>query len=215
MCIGMHSVSKSPRRRLTRVEKQALTRQRVLEAADAAFSEQGFHAARLEDIAERAGYTRGAVYSNFKDKNDLALAIIERRVGEARAALEHVAAQSPELVQGARDSGDRISELMHSERPWGPLFLEFVTHATRHPELARRLTELYRGLGDAIADLLSATGLGAADTRQPTPQRLALVMLAATDGAALERMIDPERADPQLAGEMLGWIVAGLGAARG
>jgi AcrR family transcriptional regulator len=208
----MHTVSESPRRRLTRAEQQALTRRRVLEAADAVFSEEGFHAARLEGIAERAGYTRGAVYSNFKDKNDLALAIIERRVYEARATLEQAAAESGGSVKRARDSGDRVSALMHGERPWGPLFLEFVTHAARHPKLAERLTALYRELGDALADMLAASGVRASAGGQPTPQRLALVMLAATDGAALERMIDPERADAELAGDILGLIVAGLGA---
>lgn len=206
----MHSVSESPRRRLTRAEQQAQTRQRVLDAADEIFSEDGFHAARLEAIAERAGYTRGAVYSNFKDKNELALAIIERRVGEARATLATVASESGGSVQRARETGTRVLHLMHGERPWGPLFLEFVTHATRHPELAERLTALYRGLGDAITDVLAASGLRLDNKEQPSIQRLALVMLAATDGAALERMIDPERADAELAGDMLGWIVAGI-----
>ena len=205
----MHSVSEASRRRLSRAEQQALTRRRVLDAADSVFTERGFHAARLEDIAERAGYTRGAVYSNFKDKNDLALAIIERRIAEAREILDDVAAQASDPVKRAQETGARFSALMN-ERAWGPLFLEFVTHASRHPELAQRLTDLYRGLADSIVEILRTMGVRDGQPGQPPLQRLALIMLAATDGAALERMIDPERADAQLAGEVLGWIVKGL-----
>jgi AcrR family transcriptional regulator len=174
------------------------------------FTELGLHAARLEDIAERAGYTRGAVYSNFKDKNDLAFAIIERRLAEARAILDEVAAGAADPVKRAQETGTRFSRLISDERPWGPLFLELVTHASRDPELAERLTELYRGLAISIADVLRTIGMPDRHPGRPTTQRLALIMLAATDGAGLERMIDPERADPQLAGELLGWIVAGL-----
>jgi AcrR family transcriptional regulator len=205
----MHSVSQTHERRLTRAAQQALTRQRVLDAADTVFTERGFHAARLEDVAELAGYTRGAVYSNFKDKNDLALAIIERRIAEARRILDEVTAAEGDSLERAQEAGIRFSRLINDERPWGPLFLEFVTHTSRHPDLARRLTDLYRGLADSIADVLRATGVQGGPGR-PTTERLALVMLAATDGAALEGMIDPERADSQLAGEMLGFIVAGM-----
>jgi AcrR family transcriptional regulator len=191
-----------------------LTRQRVLDAADALFTERGFHATRLEDVAELAGYTRGAVYSNFKDKNDLALAIIERRIAEACSILNEVAAGEGDSRERAQQAGTRFSRLLNDQRPWGPLFLEFVTHASRHPDLARRLTELYRGLAESIADVLRATGLHEGP-RRPTTERLALIMLAATDGAALERMIDPEHADAQLAGDMLGFIVTGMQSGAG
>jgi AcrR family transcriptional regulator len=206
----MHSVSHTPPRRLTRPEQQALTRERVLDAADAVFTERGFHAARLEDVAELAGYTRGAVNSNFKDKNDLALAIIERRIKTVTALLDEIAAASEATASDAEAAGLRFSELLAGARDWGPLFLEFVTHASRHPELAARMTELYRGLADSIATVLGAT-VGRAGAQLPiAPERLALIVLATTDGASVERLIDPERADGQLMAEMFGWIAAGL-----
>jgi AcrR family transcriptional regulator len=210
----MQSVSQAPRRRLTRPEQQALTRERVLDAADVVFTDQGFHAARLEDVAELAGYTRGAVYSNFKNKNDLALAIIERRTGEASRVLDAVSTGSGDPRERAHAAGTRFSELFNDQRPWGPLFLELVTHASRHPELARRLTELYRELAASIAKVLRTAGVPQGPG-QPSADRLALIMLAATDGAAVERMIDPERADAQLGGEMLGLIVAGVQSGAG
>jgi AcrR family transcriptional regulator len=206
----MRTVSESRQQRLTRAEQQALTRERVLEAADEVFARRGFHAARLEEIAEHAGFTRGAVYSNFRGKEELALAIIEQRIKTVTALLDEIAAASEATASDAEAAGVRFSELLAGERDWGPLFLEFVTHASRHPELAARMTELYRGLADSIATVLGATA-GRAGTHLPiAPERLALIVLAITDGASVERLIDPERADGQLMAEMFGWIAAGL-----
>src|SRR3954464_13741014 len=89
-------------RRLTRAEQQAQTRSRVLEAADAVFARSGFHAARLEEIADQAGFTRGAVYSNFSGKDDLALAIIEQRIRTVTALLDEIAAASDATAADAQ-----------------------------------------------------------------------------------------------------------------
>jgi AcrR family transcriptional regulator len=206
----MHSVSQIRRQRLTRAEQQAVTRQRVLDAADEVFAEHGFHAARLEEIAERAGYTRGAVYSNFKDKNELALAIIEQRIDLATALLKESAAGAVgDSVAAARLAGPRFAQLFEGERSWAPLFLEFLTHASRHPEIGPRLADLYRGLTESIADVLKTFSPPGPGGVSGSADRLASSMLAATEGVAIQRLIDPERVDPQLLGEMLGWITAG------
>src|SRR3712207_6540799 len=55
LCIRMTSVSESRPRRLTRAEQQELTRERILEAADAVFAERGYRDATIEEIAARAG----------------------------------------------------------------------------------------------------------------------------------------------------------------
>jgi AcrR family transcriptional regulator len=181
-----------------------------LEAADAVFAEHGVHAARLEEIAERAGYTRGAVYSNFKDKDDLALAIIEQRIRSVTTLLEESVGTPGDPVAEAEFAGDRVAQLFGGERSWAPLFLEFATHAARHPRLGSRLTGLYRGLVASISRVLEAFGTQAEVQLPASAERLALAMVAATDGVALERLIDPERADAQLLSDLLGWIVSGL-----
>lgn len=64
--------------RLSRAEQQQLTRARLLAAAAEVFAEHGFGGASLDAIATRAGYTRGAVYSNFADKAEILIALIDR-----------------------------------------------------------------------------------------------------------------------------------------
>ena len=75
------------RRRLTRKEAQAETRRRVLDAAAEVFGERGFRAASLSDVADRAGYTIGAVYSNFASKDALFHELMEGRLRQVEAAL--------------------------------------------------------------------------------------------------------------------------------
>ena len=70
--------------RLTRAERREQTRDDLIAAADRLFVEGGFHATSLDQIAAAAGYTKGAVYSNFASKEDLFFAVYERRADARR-----------------------------------------------------------------------------------------------------------------------------------
>jgi AcrR family transcriptional regulator len=74
----------------TRSDRQAQTRAELIAAADRRFSVDGFHATTLALVADDAGYTKGAVYSNFSSKEDLFFAVYERRVERWIAGAAHV-----------------------------------------------------------------------------------------------------------------------------
>src|SRR4249920_557563 len=85
---------------LTPERRRALTRRHLLEAAGVVFARQGFHGATLDEVAATAGFTKGAVYSNFTSKDDLFLALLEDRterqlavVSDVLAAAGHAAAE--------------------------------------------------------------------------------------------------------------------------
>ena len=65
---------------MTRAERQQRTRDELVDAAERLFSRQGFHATSIDAVAAEAGFTKGAVYSNFASKEDLFFAVYERRV---------------------------------------------------------------------------------------------------------------------------------------
>ena len=169
--------------RLSRAERSAVTRSELLAAAERRFFEDGYHATTLEDIADEAGYTKGAVYSAFKSKAGLFLAlfdtVIERRLEGLR-----------ELVESNPEGRDRLAAL--SARRVEPdssrfllLSIEFLIHAAREPALLEGFNERYRQLRDGIAALApKATPLGA--------ERWARATLALSNGLALERLIDPD-----------------------
>ena len=76
------------KKRLTRAEKRERTREELISAAESLFTGQGFHATSVDEIAFEAGYTKGAVYSNFESKEDLFFAVYEQRADQVAADYE-------------------------------------------------------------------------------------------------------------------------------
>lgn len=169
--------------RLTRAERSARTRDDLLDAAQRRFFEAGYHATALDDIADDAGCTKGAVYSTFGSKAELFLAlfddIVDRRLAAARAIIQSEADWETSLQALA----DRPVE--ESDARFLLLSIEFWVHAAREPVLLAAYSERYRRLRTCLAEL--------APRDSPLdPQRWALVTLALSNGFALERLIDPD-----------------------
>ena len=176
--------------RVTREESRARTRTRLLEAAAEVFVERGFHGASVEEIAERAGFTRGAVYSNFRDKADLLLALLDQRTAEQVAdvtAVVNQASSPAELFEALK-----ARDMRHEPSPdWLMLRTEFWLYAMRHPEVRPALAERARALQEqyagAIAAQFTAVGL-------EVPARvddLALIVQLIDEGLPARRWIDP------------------------
>ena len=185
--------------RLTRNERKARTRADLLAAARRVFVERGFHAATLDDIAEEAGYTKGAVYSNFRGKDDLFLALLDehyaRRVDAHRELFEKLELADPE---DARVAVGRIIYTAYEREPaWWALVADFSTHASRDAELSTRLRALRERFLGAMAELIAAVGerqgLG---YRLPT-QEVARATGALLRGLMLDWILDPGRAERQ------------------
>src|SRR5688572_24681526 len=84
----------------TRSERQARTRAKLVDAAERLFTSQGFHATSVDAVAAEAGYTKGAVYSNFRSKEDLFFALYERRLEERLREFETLMEAAPSAVEG-------------------------------------------------------------------------------------------------------------------
>src|SRR5882724_7749933 len=94
-------VSQSSPARLTREQSKANTRERLLAAARSAFAESGFHGASVDEIASRAGFSTGALYSNFDGKEDLFLVLMEREIEEHSREIARAVAQRPSVSERA------------------------------------------------------------------------------------------------------------------
>lgn len=178
------------RKRLSREESRARTRARLLESAAAVFAERGFYGASVEEIADRAGFSRGAFYSNFDHKADLFLALLDDRLEQEVAALE--ALLDEEGGPGAfldllRRGGGRRSE----PKEWTLLWAEFWLHVMRHPELAPKLADRQRAARRAIAALVQRQCDQFGVTLPLPAEDLASLMLAVDDGLKLQEELDP------------------------
>src|SRR5437764_15482063 len=85
--------------RLTREQSRANTREKLLAAARSVFARSGFHGASVEEIASEAGFSTGALYSNFDSKEDLFLELMQREIDKTAAEIEHAVARSASVAE--------------------------------------------------------------------------------------------------------------------
>jgi AcrR family transcriptional regulator len=189
--------------RLSRAERREQTREELLTAAEACFVSQGFHASSVDEVADRAGYTKGAVYSNFASKEDLFFAVYERRV-------EHVLT---EVVPGLRQAGaerafDQLAAgaLQRRDRSdgWRAVFFEFWAHVLRHPELRERFAAIHARFLEPMTDAVRqlADDRGQALPSDVTASQVAVAWNAMEVGLAMERLTQPQTVDVALARRM-------------
>jgi AcrR family transcriptional regulator len=185
-----------PRLRLTREEARQRTRESLLAAAAVVFDRVGYNAASLEAVAEEAGYTRGAVYSNFATKADLFMALLERFVveeGEAQAAQLET-----QTIEQFLDSLDATFEKQTQDRQWVLLQLEFFLAAARDPAIRAKYLEKSAGLADQSGQALDAK-LAEMGLDAPFAGReLGILLNALGAGLALRLYLEPEALDPTL-----------------
>jgi AcrR family transcriptional regulator len=191
---------------MTRRERQELTREQLLGAAAQVFARRGYHEASVEEIASEAGFSTGAVYSNFAGKEELFLALadreVEKQVAEIRAVAEGVEAGG----EAAAEAGRRFQELLKRDRDWPLLFYEFWSFGVRNTRIQGEFAKRRQAVQDALAETLDR--LAAAldfELRFPAPM-LATAIGATLNGLAFERAADPD----SLTDEVLGEFVAAI-----
>jgi len=186
--------------RLTRAQRSAQTRGELLEAAQRRFFEAGYHATTIDDIADDAGYTKGAVYSTFGSKAGLFLAlfddIVDQRLAATRAILDAGDASAEASLRALADQ-----PVEERNMRFLLLSIEFWVHAAREPALLGAFSERYRRLRASLAELAPADS-------PIDPQRWALVTLALSNGFALERLIDPEGVPADLMADVQARLLA-------
>ena len=177
---------------MSRKEAQEQTRERVVAAAAKVFARRGYHRATVDEIATDAGFTIGALYSNFAGKEELFLAIadrqVEQRAGEFRA-----------IAEAAEGEGDASSEaaaqfrnVLEAYPDWPLLFYEFWSLSVRNPELQGELAKRRDAIRDALAEILERVAKQHGfEFRFPAPV-LATAIAASLNGLAFERAADPK-----------------------
>ena len=192
---------------MSRAAKKELTTAQLLETAKAVFLERGYHRATLDDIADAAGLTKGAVYARYSSKDQLFLALIDQRYanigGEFVASLATSASFADWLHQEAR----RVIERRRREGDWYLLLLEFWIHAARDPMLRRTVAERHNRVVELLADAFTgAKAKFGIDPKWPAAKlaRAGNVML---HGYTLERVLDPERVPERLIESMFELLI--------
>jgi AcrR family transcriptional regulator len=189
-------------RRQTRAEKQAQTKAQLIEAAARVFARQGFQAASVELIAEEAGYSHGAVYSNFASKEELFLEVFERYMAERVDELAEVSALEGSLAERARAGADQWMQRFAADRDTFLLHLEFMIHAARNPHLSKQLGGRMATLRGEIERQLLQRERDGAELPLPAAD-LALIVRALGIGLAVEALNQPGETNTRLYGDFV------------
>jgi AcrR family transcriptional regulator len=209
------------RKRMTQAERRSRTREEVLAAASRIFARNGFHATSLDAIAEEAGLSRGAVYYNFADKEQLFLDLLDRRCAERARGIRDVFATGDDDIAGTRVQAQLAAkdalDAMIGDPEWRALYLEFLAHAARDRKFrrafARRTDEMRAALEELVAEraaLVDEEALGM------SPQQLAVVVDALGVGLWAHHMLHGSRAvSPELFAQAVELIVEGVLARAG
>ena len=142
------------KRRIPRTEQTAETRRRLLDAARRVFLRRGWAGTSLDLVVTEAGLTKGAVYSRFRSKADLFLALLEERVARRIADMEAAAAHEHGALGLATALSRQWDERLRADADWSLVALEFRLHAARLPALNRRYAALHARLRRAMAGLI-------------------------------------------------------------
>jgi AcrR family transcriptional regulator len=189
--------------RLSRAEKKELTTSQLLETARKVFLERGYHRSTLDDIADAAGFTKGAVYARFKSKDELFFALYDDWVDQRIADLARFDNPPKSFEALLRSDARRMMALRNAHSDWYLLLLEFWTYAAREERLRQELAMHHeRFLRElAVAIEASAKALGA--TLKRPAIHLARTASAMSLGVTLERLLDPQAVPETLLESML------------
>jgi AcrR family transcriptional regulator len=198
---------------LTPDRRRAMTRRHLLEAAAIVFARDGFHGATLDAIASYAGFTKGAVYSNFKSKDDLFLALLDDRIDRQAAITAEV------LDEGSQDPEGQlphVRELMHGatyfwDDTFVTLYLEFILYARRNADARTKLAEHFHRDRTIIEELMEREyeRLGARGRRANEP--MAEISRALFNGLALARLVDPASVTDEMIDMVLDILMESMG----
>jgi AcrR family transcriptional regulator len=175
-------------------ERRAATHARLVEAATKVVARRGFHAATVDEIAEEAGFSVGALYSNFDGKDDVFLAVFD---GHVRWYEEQLA-EAANTADPTRAFKDWMDALMEDPEQL-LVFIEFWAYAVRLPNLRRSFTARMAEIRSQMAATLEQRAKTTGNELQIPAETLAVVLLATTRGLGIEKLADPDAVDDSVA----------------
>ncbi|APA75183.1 TetR/AcrR family transcriptional regulator [Mycobacterium avium subsp. hominissuis] len=196
MLLGMSPV-KPLRSRPTRGE----VRDRILDAAAKVFAAEGFAGATIDAIGQAAGFTKGAVYSNFESKDELFLALLDRefelRGQQIAIALDRSAGDT---TAAAREVSRSVLDSVRDHSDYYVLLVEYWLRAQRDPQLRERLIERRRAAADQALHIVESTDTVSGDRRLAD---IAQLVVTLNLGVAMEEVLRPGTINPDLLAQLI------------
>jgi AcrR family transcriptional regulator len=210
--------SRSPARRPSRLDRRSRSaraegrngREALLDAALEVCAERGYALASVDEIAERAGYSKGALYWYFASKDDLFDALYDERVNRPWREMITLTGSASADQDMALETNLRFAELVHGQRKMVLVANEYWAHAVRDAKVRERFAARHKSLRGALGKALAARlkHLGAPPLDMD-PEAMASAFIAIGLGLSQQMLIDPEFVPEDLYGDILALIYMG------
>lgn len=189
--------------RMTPSRRREQTRLALLDAGASTFAARGYHGASLDDVAEVAGFTKGAIYDHFGSKEDFFFAVVEHRAGIRLQRFAEALDRPDATVQGMIDrTTTLLVELLQPDRSSTLLDAEAWLLAQRDEDARQRLAAQQRRMVERVTALILQAVEATGATLHLAPDDHAKLLIAATAGISRFALTDPdagaERLFPQL-----------------
>jgi len=187
-------------------------RERVLASAESEFLERGYREASLAGIANRAGFTKGAVYSNFASKQDLLAAILSDRSERlSHSALDRLTRRGPgDPAVLAERAADVLAREVIAHQEWNRLLTELALHAAADPDAARSYAGFRQAQRDAVARALTERGPDLGLRPDADLDGAAFLLVTTMTALAIEHAADPRSVGRKRIASALGTVLAAL-----
>ncbi|MET9634226.1 TetR/AcrR family transcriptional regulator [Lentzea sp. NPDC006480] len=175
--------------RLTRAESQARTRTSLTETAQRLFLRDGYHATSLEKVADAAGFSKGAVYSNFGSKDELCLVVLDALYAERITEIVRVFTQGT-TIEDRLEAFEAYAETMIGDAPRTQFEVEFALQARKDPELRAELARRDASVADALKALIDQQTEELGLTPVMPTEDVARALLSLGIGLGVQRFVE-------------------------
>jgi len=181
-----------------------------MDSAAALAARRGIEGASLDAVAQAAGFTKGAVYANFSNKEELFLAMLDAHFDARLDELDRILSTEADPDEQAREAAAGLMRVLSEDPERHRLFFEFAVHAARHEDFREQLVARYRALRERLAELLASRAERLGIEPVVPSEEIAAMAFAMANGMALERLLEPEAVPDTMFGEMMATFFTGL-----
>ncbi len=189
--------------RMTREQSRANTRERLLRAARSVFARSGFHGASVEEIASEAGFSTGALYSNFNGKEDLFLELMEREIDEHAREISDAVRTRASMAERATGGARQWMTMIERDREVLLLFMEFWAYGVRDAQVRPKVAAQFAQMRKLLTRLIAEGARDFALELDIPAEQLAVAIDALADGIARQKLADPDAVPDELMGRVL------------
>lgn len=180
------------KKRLTRKESKQQTRKELLKVASVMFAKQGFHSTSVDQIAEEAGYSKGAVYSNFGSKDDLFLSVFKENQKEDLQNLKKISEEHNSLDEFINMIENNHQYERKENQDWSILKLEFLLYAMRNASVSEKLAPILEESRLQMTHILERFYQIKDQKHSISIDKLAFLLLSLDIGIGIQSYVDEE-----------------------